>query len=184
MPDYFPFILFAVIVPIAWGISTYNKFIKYLNMIEEGWSIIDVALKRRASLIPKLISAVAGYSQHETDTLQNLTAQRRESNDRDERTKEELEVTRSLGSLLAVAENYPDLKASNNFLELQKTLNEVESDIADARNNFNRRIRLLNTKVQQFPSNLIAGIFKFKRDDYFQLDLATERESPSTPWDK
>lgn len=184
MPDYLPFLLFAIGLPVGWAISTYNKFIKYINMIEEGWSIIDVALKRRANLIPKLISAVGGYSQHETDTLRNVTAQRLESDDRDERTKEEAEVTRSLGNLLAVAENYPELKASDNFLELQKALNEVESEIAGARNTFNHRIRLLNTLVQQFPSNIIASIFSFKRDNYFQLDLATERDIPSTPWDK
>lgn len=183
MSDYLPFIIFGLVVPLAWAISTYNRFIKYLNMIEEGWSIIDVALKRRANLIPKLVSAVGGYSEHETETLKNVTAQRLESADRDERVKEETQVSRSLGSLLAVAENYPELKASDNFLELQKALNQVEAEVASARNTFNQRIRMLNTLVQQFPSNIIAAIFKFQRDDYFQLELATERDLPATPWD-
>lgn len=181
--DYLPFFIFGVAVPLFWAISTYNRFIKYLNMIEEGWSIIDVALKRRANLIPKLISAVGGYSEHESETLKNVTAQRLESDDRGERIKEESQVSRSLGNLLAVAENYPELKASENFLELQKALNQVEAEVASARNTFNQRIRQLNTLVQQFPSNIIAMIFHFKRDEYFQLELATERDVPSTPWD-
>lgn len=184
MSDFMPFIIFAIIVPLFWAVSTYNRFIKYTNMIEEGWSIIDVALKRRANLIPKLVSAVSGYSQHETDTLKNVTAQRLATDDRSERTKEESEVSRGLGNLLAVAENYPELKASQNFLELQKALNQVEAEVASSRNTFNQRIRQLNTLVQQFPSNIIASIFNFKRDEYFQLELATEREVPETPWDK
>ena len=184
MSDYLPFLIFAVVVPLFWAVSTYNRFIKYINMIEEGWSIIDVALKRRANLIPKLVSAVSGYSQHETDTLKDVTAQRLATDDRNERTKEESEVSRGLGNLLAVAENYPELKASQNFLELQKALNQVEAEVASARNTFNQRIRQLNTLVQQFPSNIIASVFNFKRDEYFQLELATEREVPSTPWDK
>jgi len=184
MIDFLPFIIFGIAVPTLWAVSTYNRFIKYINMIEEGWSIIDVALKRRANLIPKLISAVGGYSQHETETLKNVTAQRMETSDRVERTKEESQVSRSLGNLLAVAENYPDLKASDNFLELQKALNQVEMEVAAARNTFNQRIRQLNTLVQQFPSSIIAAMFNFKRDDYFKLELATERELPATPWDK
>lgn len=184
MIDYLPIIIFCVVIPLILVVSTYNRFIKYLNMIEEGWSIIDVALKRRANLIPKLVSAVSGYSEHESETLKNVTAQRLESNNRDERVKEETEVSRSLGNLLAVAENYPELKASDNFLELQKALNQVEAEVASSRNTFNQRIRMLNTLVQQFPSNIIANIFNFKRDEYFQLELATEREVPETPWDK
>ncbi len=176
MPDYLPFVIFAVIVPCIWGISTYNRFVKYINMIEEGWSIIDVALKQRASLIPRLVSTVSDYTEHETNTLTQVTAQRMESSDRLQRGQEETEVSRSLGQLLAVAENYPDLKASENFLHLQKSLTDLENQLATARNTFNRRVRQLNTLVQQFPSNLIAKTFGFQRDEYFKLELATESE--------
>lgn len=189
MSEYTPFILFISIATIAYIISTYNKFIKYRNMIEEGWSIIDVALKRRANLIPKLISAVRGYIEHEAKVLEDITAQRVDaSTGRDRNSssvgQSESEVSHSLGNLLGVAESNPDLKASTNFVELQEALNQVEAEIAASRNKFNARIRMNNTLVEQFPSNIIANIFKFERDEYFQLELATERDIPATPWDK
>ncbi len=178
-----PLLIFFVVVPLIMAVSTYNRFIKYINMIEEGWSIIDVALKRRANLIPQLIAATKGYSQHESTTLERVNEQRLHSSDREQRIIGEGEVTRSLGSLLALAEAYPELKASQNFLELQKALDNVEREIAIARNTFNSRVRQLNTLVGQFPSNLIAMVFRFRRQDYFQLELATERELPVVPWD-
>ncbi|MGW8227838.1 MAG: LemA family protein [Gammaproteobacteria bacterium] len=182
MPDYLPFIVFAVFVPIVWFITTYNRFIKYKNLMEEGWSIIDVMLKRRANLIPKLIATVQGYSKHEADVLASVTEQRLDSDSHDAINRHENEVSTSLGGLLAVAEAYPNLKASANFLELQKALSEVEDDLATARNKYNQRVRQMNILVQQFPSNLIAKIFHFTREDYFTLKLATEREVPETPW--
>ncbi len=155
-------------------------------MIEEGWSIIDVALKRRANLIPKLISAVQGYVKHEAKVLEDITAQRVEAitgDNRDSVSETETQISKSLGSLLGVAESNPDLKASTNFLELQAALNEVEAEIAGSRNKFNARIRMMNTLVEQFPSNIIANIFNFRRNDYFEITLATERDIPNTPWD-
>lgn len=184
MSDFFPFYIFAGIFVAAWTIGTYNKFVKYRNMIEEGWSIIDVALKRRANLIPKLISTVQGYAQHEATVLEDVTAQRIGTGTRDSVTEQESKVSQSLGNLLGVAEANPDLKANTVFIELQEALNQVEAEIAQSRNVFNQRIRLMNTLVEQFPSNIIANIFSFKRDQYFQLELATERDMPSTPWDK
>nr|WHW29786.1 putative LemA family protein [uncultured bacterium] len=189
MSEFAPFYIFAAIFIVIWTIGTYNKFIKYRNMIEEGWSIIDVALKRRANLIPKLISAVRGYVQHEAKVLEDITALRVEAvtgkqNDRSGVSASESEVSHSLGNLLGVAEANPDLKASTNFAELQEALNQVEAEIAASRNKFNARIRVMNTLVEQFPSNLIAMLFHFTRDEYFQLELATEREVPGTPWDE
>ncbi len=178
MPDYLPFILFAVIAVSAWSITTYNRFVKFINMIEEGWSIIDVALKQRANLIPKLTATVSDYVEHESSTLTQVTSQRVESHDRQQRSQEETEVSRSLGQLLAVAENYPDLKASENFLHLQQNLSDLENKVADTRNTFNARVRKLNTLVQQFPSNLIAKQFGFKKEQYLNLELATERSVP------
>ncbi|MGB5324000.1 MAG: LemA family protein [Pseudomonadales bacterium] len=189
MSEYTPFFIFGGIFVVVWTISTYNKFIKFRNMIEEGWSIIDVALKRRANLIPKLISAVRGYVQHEAKVLEDITAQRVEAitgknSNRDSVSESETEVSHKLGNLLGVAEANPDLKASTNFAELQQALNEVEAEIANSRNQFNARIRMMNTLVEQFPSNLIAMVFGFRRDGYFQLELATERDVPATPWDE
>nr|WHW29747.1 putative LemA family protein [uncultured bacterium] len=188
MSEYTPFFIFGGIFVVVWTIGTYNRFIKFRNMIEEGWSIIDVALKRRANLIPKLISAVSGYVQHEAKVLEDITAQRVEAvtgrnSNRDGVSESETEVSHKLGNLLGVAESNPDLKASTNFVELQEALNQVEAEIANARNQFNARIRMMNTLVEQFPSNLIAMVFGFSRDNYFQLELATERDIPATPWD-
>ncbi len=184
MSEFQVFFMFGIVVLIAWVIKTYNKFVKFQNMIEEGWSIIDVALKRRANLIPQLISTVEGYSDHETDTLKEVIERRGSEGRSDKRLEEEGSLSRSLGGLLAVAEAYPDLKANTTFIELQNALNEVEREIADARNTFNQRVRVLNTLIDQFPSNFIANFFKFGREGYFKLSLATEREVTSMPWDK
>ena len=190
MEDFNPFALFITAFVVIWSVQVYNKFIKYRNMIEEGWSIIDVALKRRANLIPKLVAAVKGYQAHEASVLEKITQQRIDGQslgssnaDRAPVTSSESEVSQSLGNLLAVAESNPDLKANTTFLELQDALNQVEKEIANARNRFNQRIRMMNTLVEQFPSNIIAKIFGFRRDRYFQVELATERDIPSTPWD-
>ena len=187
MDQFNAFFLFGLLFLLFWSVSTYNRFVKFRNMIEEGWSIIDVALKRRANLVPKLIAAVEGYSAHEVNVLESITARRVDAQSNKSRSKvgeSESQVSRSLGNLIAVAESNPDLKASQTFHELQQTLNEVEAEIAGARNQFNQRVRSMNTLVEQFPSNIIASIFKFRRDSYFQIELATERDIPSTPWDE
>ncbi len=150
--NYIPVLIFFVAVPILWAVSTYNRFVKYRNMIEEAWSGIDVALKRRFNLIPNVVRTVRLYNQHEANTLENVTEQR-------------------IGST-------EDLKASQNFLALQHGLNEVEKEIAVARQRFNGAVRKLNTLVQSFPSNFIARIFNFREAQYFSLELATERGVP------
>lgn len=186
MSEFSPFFIFFCIFVLVWAISTYNKLVKYRNMIEEGWSIIDVSLKRRANLIPKLIAAVKGYIQHEASVLEDVTAQRVASitgENAQSVGQSESQISRSLGNLLGVAESNPDLKASTNFLELQQTLNEVEAEIARSRHKFNARIRMMNTLIEQFPSNFIARIFNFQRHQYFEISLATERDIPTTPWD-
>ena len=192
MEDATPLFIFVTVIACFWAIQVYNKFVKYRNMIEEGWSIIDVALKRRANLIPKLVAAVRGYQAHEAEVLENIAQQRTGGNqnpaanpsgERDVVGQNETELSRSLGNLLAVAESNPDLKASSNFIDLQDALDQVEQEIASARNKFNARIRAMNTLVEQFPSNVIAHLFKFRRENYFKIELATERDVPETPWD-
>jgi LemA protein len=177
-PEFIVPAVFITIVVSAWLIGTYNKFIKYQNRIEEAWSSIDVALKRRFNLIPNLVSAIKGYSEHESEIFENKTTQMKPTNSMDDRIESESQLTHSLSGLLAVAEAYPDLKASVNFLELQKSLAEIETDIQSARHRYNGYVAHLNTLVESFPASLIAAKFDFQKQSYFSLDLATQRELP------
>ena len=176
--EYLPFYIFGSIFFVIVSVSTYNRFIKYINMIEESWSGIDIALKRRFNLIPNMINTVKLYSAHEADTLIKTTEARHDSVKMEDRTVEESAITQSLQGLLAVAEAYPDLKASQNFLALQHSLSDVENEIQDARSVFNSAVRRNNTLVQSFPSNIIAKLFNFKTANYFSLELATQRSVP------
>ena len=176
-----PFIIILVVLivtPIAWIISTYNKFIKYKNMIEESWSGIDVALKRRFNLIPNLIAATRGYSKHESDVLARTAETRSAAAGISSRAEEESRISRSLSGIIALAEAYPDLKASSNFLALHNSLDEIEEEIQQARNRYNIAVRKFNTLVESFPSSLIARKFGFDRQKFFSLELATQREMP------
>jgi len=184
MPEIiFPFIL-LIVFPTIWFIATYNKFIKLKNLIEEKWSSIDVALKRRHNLIPNLIGAIQGYTQHESDVLEKTTKMRTENESVSSRQKEESQVSRSLTGIMATAEAYPDLKASNNFLVLQHSLNEIEQEIQESRNFYNFAIRKFNTLVESFPSSLVAKKFGFEKQNFFSLELATQRELPVVDFNK
>ena len=177
-------ILFACIVTIVWSISTYNKFVKYENRIEESWSTIDIALKRRFNIIPGMISIVKGYSKHESEILESKIDILKDTDNTGERLYNETKITHSLSSMLAFAEAYPELKASVNFLNLQKSLTEVEVDIQEARVRYNNYVASLNTLVDSFPANFIAAKFSFEKKDYFTLDLATQRELPDMTFSK
>ena len=176
--EYLKFFIIGSIIFVIVTVSIYNKFIKYRNLIEEKWSGIDIALKRRFNIIPNMISAVKLYSAHEADVLTKTTETRHGSAGIVDRTAEESAITQSLQSLLAVAEAYPDLKASQNFLALQHSLADVENEIQTARSIFNTAVRKNNTLVQSFPSNIIAKIFNFETANYFSLELVTERSLP------
>ncbi len=179
MPQVVIPVVFALFVLVAWVIGTYNRFIKYRNLIEESWSGIDVALKRRFNLIPNLIRAVEGYGRHEEKMIAGVGKSRRPAgSDVVHRVEEESQITQSLGGLLALAEAYPDLKASNNFLDLQNSLDEIEADIQKSRNRFNRFVSRFNILVESFPSKLLAAKFGFTKQNYFRLELATQRELP------
>jgi len=171
-------IFFVLFVSVAWLIGTYNRFIKYKNNIEEAWSGIDVALKRRFNLIPNLIRAIEGYSEHEAKILRTKSNYLRGPGGISNRVEEESQISKSLRGLLALAEAYPDLKASANFIELQNSLDEVEEDIQNARNRYNRFVGGFNTLVESFPAIFIARKYGFERQNYFALDLATQRELP------
>ncbi len=173
----FPIIFFCIVL-YAWTTSTYNKFVKYRNRIEAAWSSIDVTLKRRFNLIPNLIEATKGYTQHESEIFENKTNYMKGDSGPSARVESESKITHSLSNLLAVAEAYPDLKASVNFLELQKNLADIEEDIQTARVRYNDIVARLNTLVESFPASILAKKFGFEKTTYFSLDLATQRELP------
>ena len=165
-------------------IGTYNQFIKYKNRIEEAWSGIDVALKRRFNLIPNLIRVIEGYSEHEAKILMSNSNQINGTSTISNRVEEESQLSKSLQGALALAEAYPDLKASANFIDLQNTLDGIERDIQNARNRYNRAVNKFNTMIESFPASLIAKKYKFEKQNYFALDLATQRESPEANFTK
>jgi len=169
---------FVLIVSVAWFIGTYNQFVKYKNRIEEAWSGIDVALKRRFNLIPNLIRVIEGYSEHEANIFREKKEFLTAATGIDNRVEEESRISKSLRGLLALAEAYPDLKASANFIDLQDNLDEIEKDLQNARNRYNGYVGRLNTLVESFPALFIARKFGFEKQNYFALDLATQRELP------
>ncbi len=175
------FIIFLVVAVIA---GMYNSLVKLKNRALEAWADIDVQLKRRYDLIPNLIETVKGYASHEKELFENVTKARtaaleaEKSGNIQEVGKAENMLAGALKSLFAVAENYPDLKASQNFLELQRDLRDTEDKIQAARRFYNGNVRDLNIKIESFPTNIIASIFGFKKMELFEIEEATERETP------
>ena len=177
----FSIVLVLLILIAAWLVWTYNRFIRHKNNVREAWSGIDVQLKRRHNLIPNVIQTVKGYLTHEQGTLDSLTRLRTGTGDEESVSKiaqHESNLSRAIGGILAVAEGYPDLKANTGFLDLQQKLHETEEQVQLARRYYNGTVRDWNVLVESFPSNLIAGIFRFKLAEYFEIELATERALP------
>lgn len=159
----------------------YNRLVRGRLLVREGFSGIDVQLKRRHDLIPNLVSTVQGYADFEKETLQNVTALRSQAvsgHSIDERETAENQLTQALKSLLMIAEAYPNLKADAQFLDLQKRLADIENYLEKARRYYNGTVREYNTAVQSFPSNVVAGLFRFPNEPFFQLDAVAEREAP------
>jgi LemA protein len=174
---FFGLVLLLLII----GVSIYNRLIKNRNLVQEAWSGIDVQLKRRTDLIPNLLEAVKGYMVHERGVLDRVTelrTQSRQAGSVGEKAQAEGLLGAALGNLLAVAENYPDLKASQNFMELQRSLADIEEQLQLARRYYNGAARNLNILIESFPSNLIAGGFGFQPAEYFELETARDREVP------
>ena len=173
--------IIAAAAIIIWMIIIYNLFIRDKNLIKEAWSGIDVQLKRRHNLIPNLVASVKGYSKHERDLFEEITEKRAKST-KIENVKEKAAVEADLSgmikNLFVVVEEYPDLKASQNFLDLQNQLVEIEDQLQYARRYYNGSVRNYNIRVESFPSNIIAGIFDFKQEEFFEITLATERKTP------
>jgi LemA protein len=168
------YIILAVVVSIVvWFAAIYNRFVTLTNRVKEAWSDIDVQFKRRYDLIPNLVETVKGYAAHEAGTLQKVTEMRtRAMNATSPADKADAEnmLSGALKSLFAVSENYPNLKANENFLELQRQLEDTENKLQAARRFYNSVVQDLNTKLQSFPSNLVGSTFGFKPSDFFQLD--------------
>lgn len=178
-----PFIIFLIIaaVLVVWAIVVYNRFVALVQRTAEAWADIDVQLKRRYDLIPNLVESVKGYVGHERGTLDAVTEARAKATsvhvDPSNVTPEQIKamaaaegaLSGALGRLIAVAENYPDLKASQNFVELQRELTDTENKIQAARRFYNGNVRDLGIALQSFPSNLIGNMFGFKGREYFEL---------------
>jgi LemA protein len=168
----FGWILLIVVVIIAlWLLATYNGLIKARNQTDEAWSDIDVQLKRRHDLIPNLIATVQGYASHESAVFTKVTearSQAMQAKSIDEKIASENQLSGTLKSLFAVAENYPELKANQNFLQLQGELSDTENKIQAARRFYNGNVRDFNTKIQVFPTNLVASFLQFKAYKFFE----------------
>ncbi len=174
-------LLGLILLSLIGGVALYNRLVKNQNLVQEGWSGIDVQLKRRADLIPNLLETVKGYMGHERQVLERVTelrARSLQSASPGEKGRVEGLLTSALGNLFAVAENYPDLKASQNFIELQQSLADVEDQIQLARRYYNGAARNMNIMVDSFPSNLVARAFNFLRVEYFELEDAGDRAVP------
>ena len=163
----------AVVALLLWAVFTYNRLVTLRNRVENGWSQIEVQLRRRYDLIPNLIETVKGYAAHEREVFEHVTEARTRAMGAtgvEDQANAENAVTAGLGRLIAVAEAYPDLKANQNFLALQEELIGTESKIAYARQFYNEQVALLNTLVQKFPANVIAGLGHFEPKPFFDID--------------
>ncbi len=174
------YIIIAVIIALVlWFISIYNGLIRLKNRVDEGWSDIDVQLKRRFDLIPNLIETVKGYAKHEKELFENVTRARAnamQAGSVEDKAQANNMLSQTLKSLFAVSENYPELKASDNFLKLQDELSDTENKIQAARRFYNGLVRDFNTKLQVFPTNIIAGKLGFSSRDFFEIEEA-EKEN-------
>jgi len=170
-------------VAVVYAIAIFNRLVRTRQMANEAWSGIDVQLKRRSDLVPNLVDSVKGYAAHERSVLEEVTqlrgaARALPQGDVAARALAEGALSAALGKLFALAENYPDLKASANFLDLQKQLSDLENELQMARRYYNGAVRNQNVLVQSFPSNVLAGLFGFGPRDFFELSDAGDRETP------
>jgi len=173
--------LVLVVFCIVWVIGGYNGLIRLKNLVDEGWSGIDVQLKRRYDLIPNLVAVVKQYSIHEQSVLENVTKYRSvamSATTVTSKSEAEAGLTQALKTLFAVSENYPNLKANENFMSLQKSLMDIENDIQLARRYYNGTVRNYMSIKMSFPTNIIASIFNFAPASYFELTAPEQREAP------
>ncbi len=171
-------IILLIIVAV---ISIYNSLVRLRNQVDNAWSQIDVQLKRRHDLIPNLVETAKGYMTHERETFESITKARSQAMGAQgaaEASKAEGMLSEALSKFMLVVENYPELKANENFLSLQETLTSTENKIAFARQGYNDQVLFFNNKIQMFPSNVIANSFNFTKRDFFEIENEAEREVP------
>ena len=169
----------VVVIMILWVIASYNGFIKRRNKIDEAFATMDVYMKKRRDLVPNLVETVKGYAAHESGTLEQVIAARNmaaSATATEDKIKAENQLTSTLKSLFAVSENYPDLKANQNFMALQSQLTSLEDDIANSRKYYNAVVRDYNTAIQVFPRNIISGIGHFEKKPMFEAS-DTDRQN-------
>ena len=172
-------LIVVLVLLVFYVISTYNGLVVARNKVKDQFSQIDVQLKRRFDLIPNLVETVKGYAKHESETLEKVIAARNNyANAKTDAEKLEAskEMSRGVMNIMALAESYPDLKANTNFIDLQNQLKEVEDKISYARQFYNDSVLMYNNKIEMFPSNLVASIFGFKKETFFEAD-EKEREN-------
>lgn len=166
---------------IFWVIAAYNGLVRMRNQVRNGWSQIDVQLKRRHDLIPNLVETVKGYAGHEKGTLESVVKARSQAVNAQgpsSQAQAEGELSQALGRLMVVVEQYPDLKANQNFQSLQEELTSTENKISFSRQFYNDTVMAYNTKIQSVPTNIIAGMFKFEEEEFFELQEEAAREAP------
>jgi LemA protein len=166
---------------ILFVVGVYNALIRLRNQVENAWSQIDVQLKRRHDLIPNLVETAKGYMKHERETFEEITKARSQAmgaKNVSEASKAEGALGEALSKFMLVVENYPDLKANQNFLALQEELTSTENKISFARQSYNDQVLFFNNKIQMFPSNIVASMFSFNKRDFFEIEVAAEREVP------
>ncbi|MGI6736476.1 MAG: LemA family protein [Anaerovoracaceae bacterium] len=173
-------VIVAAVIIAIWFIAGYNSFVRASNNVNEAFSTMDVYMKKRFDLIPNLVETVKGYAAHEKQTLSSVVAARnatQTSASDAERLQAEGMLTRTLRSLFAVAENYPDLKANQNFLDLQQQLRSIEEEIANSRKFYNGNVKIFNNMCQMFPSSILASIFHFGARPMFEVENVQERRN-------
>lgn len=174
-------VVIVVVLLVLYVISNYNNLVKLRNKVKDQWSQIDVQLKKRADLIPNVVETVKGYAKHEKETLEAVVNARNALNTAstvEDEMNANNQITGALNKLFALSEAYPELKANENFISLQKDLKDIEEKISYARQFYNDNVMTYNNKVQMFPSNIIANIFGFKESKFFELENAKDRETP------
>ena len=181
-------LVIAAIILVIIAIFLYNKLVGLRNRSESAWADIDVQLKKRYNLIPNLVETVKGYAGHERETLENVIKARQQAvqieGDVAKTAEAENMLTQALRQLFAVSENYPELKANQNFLELQASLEKIEEALSQSRRYYNAVVRDLNTAVEKVPTNIIAGMFNFKKKEYFEVEDVEQREVPKVDFDR
>ncbi len=182
MEWFFAALAVLLVIVAIWAVVAYNGLVKLRNLVQEAWRQIDVELQRRHDLIPNLVETVKGYAAHERATLDEVTQARAAAaapgSSRAEQAQQENMLTEALGRLFAVTEAYPDLKANQNFMQLQQELTNTEDRIAAGRRFYNANVRSLNTRIETFPTVIIANMFGFHREEYFETEDAA-RQAPN-----